>query len=100
MKADASAPVSSIGTIVPQPLSIRDSDPPEPANPMTGVATSSDIAIGRGENRGRTVRYTNALIGQKILATWDGGKNSVAITQEEGEREPEERSGRLHNFRG
>lgn len=47
---------------------------------LTGVATSSDIAIGRGENRGRTVRYTNALIGQKILKNWEGGKDSVAIT--------------------
>lgn len=46
---------------------------------LTGVATSRDIAIGRGENRGRTVRYTNALIGQKILTTWEGGKDSVAI---------------------
>ena len=49
---------------------------------LTGVATSSDITIGRGENRGRTVRYTNALIGQKILKTWEGGKDSVAITKD------------------
>ncbi len=49
---------------------------------LTGVATRSDINIGRGENRGRTVRYTNALIGQKILTTWDGGKQSVKITKD------------------
>ena len=49
---------------------------------LTGVATSRDIAIQRGENRGRTVRHTNALIGQRILTTWQGGKDSVAIEQE------------------
>jgi len=54
--------------------------PPKPAQLiLTGVAKTSDIAIGRGENGGRKVRYTNALIGQKILTTWDGGKDSVAI---------------------
>lgn len=49
---------------------------------LTGVATSTDIKIGRGENRGRTVRYTNALVGQKVLTTWEGGRASVGITDQ------------------
>ena len=46
---------------------------------LMGVTTTSDIAIGRGENRGRTVRYTNALVGEERLHRWIGGKDSVAI---------------------
>lgn len=46
---------------------------------LTGVATARDIAIRRGENRGRTVRYTNAVVGRQTLTTWTGGRDSVAI---------------------
>jgi len=47
---------------------------------LIGVARTSDIAIGRGENRGRTVRYTNALVSEERVYRWIGGKDSVAIT--------------------
>ena len=50
---------------------------------LLGVSSVEDISIGRGENRGRTVRYTNALIGEKRIATWDGGVDSLAITNED-----------------
>lgn len=50
---------------------------------LTGVATQSDIAIGRGENRGRTVRYTNALVGQRVLLNWKGGKAGAALAGEQ-----------------
>ena len=46
---------------------------------LAGVAKARDIAIGRGENRGRTVRYTNALVGETILTRWKGGRGSAAI---------------------
>jgi len=50
---------------------------------LIGVARTRDIAIGRGENRGRTVRYTNALVGEERLHTWIGGKDSVGITTDQ-----------------
>ena len=50
---------------------------------LMAVASSRDIAIKRGENRGRTVRYTNALIAEQRLHTWIGGKDSIALTNEQ-----------------
>lgn len=50
---------------------------------LLGVSSVEDISIARGENRGRTVRYTNALIGEKRIATWDGGVNGVAVTKDQ-----------------
>ena len=35
--------------------------------------------IKRGENRGRTIRYTNALIAERKLATWRGGASAVVV---------------------
>jgi len=49
---------------------------------LYSVSSREDIAIGRGENRGRTVRYTNALIQQDRLGAWRGGKASFAIPAE------------------
>ncbi|MEL6738931.1 MAG: DUF1223 domain-containing protein, partial [Pseudomonadota bacterium] len=59
----------------------------ETANPaqlqLLGVSREESVAIGRGENRGRTIRYTNALIGEEVLTTWRGGKRGVAIRDEQ-----------------
>lgn len=46
---------------------------------LLSVSSQENIAIARGENRGRTVRYTNALIREERLMTWNGGKQGVAI---------------------
>ena len=46
---------------------------------LLGVSREENVAIGRGENRGRTLRYTNALIGEETLAIWRGGKKGFAI---------------------
>ncbi|MEM7689786.1 MAG: DUF1223 domain-containing protein [Pseudomonadota bacterium] len=55
--------------------------PKVPADLMLlGVASKRAIAIERGENRGRTVRYTNALVGKTRVHHWIGGKDSVAVT--------------------
>lgn len=50
---------------------------------VLAISTREDISIGRGENRGRTIRYTNALIGERRIATWYGGKDSVALANDE-----------------
>ena len=46
---------------------------------LIGVSRSETVAIGRGENGGRRITYTNVLIEEKSLAQWDGGKASHVI---------------------
>ncbi len=46
---------------------------------LIGVATRREVAIGRGENRGRTVHYTNVLVDEVRLDTWNGGQSSVEL---------------------
>jgi len=50
---------------------------------LMGVSSREDIVIGRGENRGRTIRYTNALIGEKALVRWSGGKRTVSVNKDQ-----------------
>ncbi|MEM6494341.1 MAG: DUF1223 domain-containing protein [Pseudomonadota bacterium] len=50
---------------------------------LLGVSSEETIAIKRGENRGRTVRYTNALMDERRLETWNGGTHSLAIKDAE-----------------
>lgn len=50
---------------------------------LLGVSSEETIAIERGENRGRTVLYTNALIDERRLAKWNGGTHSLAIKDAE-----------------
>lgn len=46
---------------------------------LLGVSRSERVAIGRGENGGRQITYTNVLVGEKRIATWNGGKASHPI---------------------
>ncbi|KWV91518.1 thioredoxin family protein [Erythrobacter sp. YT30] len=46
---------------------------------LVGVSSREDVKIGRGENGGRTVTYTNVLIDEKRIATWSGGTASHAL---------------------
>lgn len=46
---------------------------------LMGVSSHEDITIRRGENRGRTIRYTNALIGEERVGSLQSGAKSVAI---------------------
>jgi len=50
---------------------------------LIGVSAKEDIAIGRGENRGRTIRYTNALIAEERLSQWSGGKFGYALSADQ-----------------
>ncbi|MEM8724626.1 MAG: DUF1223 domain-containing protein, partial [Pseudomonadota bacterium] len=46
---------------------------------LTAVARSETVAIGRGENGGRKVTYTNVLIDERRIADWSGGSASLRI---------------------
>ncbi|MGB3471729.1 MAG: DUF1223 domain-containing protein [Erythrobacter sp.] len=46
---------------------------------LVAVSSREEIAIGRGENGGRTVGYTNVLLNEEVLARWAGGEKSVAL---------------------
>ncbi|WP_432201447.1 DUF1223 domain-containing protein [Erythrobacter sp. W53] len=49
---------------------------------LTLVALDSHVSvkIGRGENGGRTVNYTNVVVDETRLGEWNGGKASFTIT--------------------
>lgn len=47
---------------------------------IVGVAKKRSVQIGRGENGGRKITYTNVLIGERRVATWNGGKGSHEIS--------------------
>lgn len=46
---------------------------------LLGVASHSEVAIGRGENRGRTIGYTNVLVDERRVANWSGGQTSLVV---------------------
>jgi len=46
---------------------------------LISVASRETVAIGRGENRGRSIGYTNVVIDERVIATWNGGKASHVI---------------------
>ncbi|MBA4044548.1 MAG: DUF1223 domain-containing protein [Erythrobacter sp.] len=50
---------------------------------LIGVTREVEVAIGSGENGGRTVTYTNALRDETKLASWNGGKASHVVTPEQ-----------------
>lgn len=39
----------------------------------------SDVAIGGGENSGRRVRYTNVVVGERVIGRWAGGAARVPV---------------------
>ena len=48
---------------------------------LVNVAKSRSVAIGRGENTGRTVTYTNVARGMKKIGDWSGGAASYDISK-------------------
>ncbi len=43
------------------------------------VIRSQTVSIGRGENSGRQVTYTNVVRGWVRIGTWDGDKDSFKV---------------------
>jgi len=46
---------------------------------IIAMRSTADVAIGRGENGGRHVRYTNVVRSERAIGTWSGGKGRFAI---------------------
>ncbi|MEP0392899.1 MAG: DUF1223 domain-containing protein [Erythrobacter sp.] len=46
---------------------------------LIGVKRQAEVDIGRGENRGRRIAYTNVLKGERRLALWKGGEASHVV---------------------
>ncbi len=46
---------------------------------LMAVSSAERVAIGRGENRGREITYTNVLLDETVIARWDGGTESVEL---------------------
>jgi hypothetical protein len=47
---------------------------------LLSLASRRTVKIGRGENGGRSVTYTNVVLDEAVLGPWQGGKQSVALT--------------------
>lgn len=55
---------------------------------VVAVDASETVAIGSGENRNRTVTYTNSWLGEAAIGTWSGGEALFTLPDAlpEGER--------------
>jgi len=49
---------------------------------LLALKSHADVAIRRGENGGRTVRYTNVVLGERSLGAWRGGEARIALPRE------------------
>ena len=47
---------------------------------LLSIASSTDVAIGRGENSGREITYTNVLRDERVIALWEGGSQKVTLS--------------------
>lgn len=49
---------------------------------LVAVTREVEVGIGRGENGGRRVAYTNVLRSERKIGEWTGGKGEVAVAAE------------------
>ena len=49
---------------------------------LLALDSHESVTIARGENGGRRIAYTNVLLGEHRLGTWEGGKRSMVIPAE------------------
>lgn len=50
---------------------------------LVALSAHETVNIGRGENGGRTVSYTNVVIDETRLGRWTGGKQAIALSAEQ-----------------
>ena len=48
---------------------------------VIAVDASETVAIGSGENRDRSVTYTNSWLGEAAIGTWNGGEASFTLPE-------------------
>lgn len=46
---------------------------------LISVARRKTVSIGRGENRGREIGYTNVVLSERRIAGWNGGQMGLAL---------------------
>lgn len=46
---------------------------------LVALSSSETVRIGRGENGGRTVHYTNVVVDEAVLGPWRGGNQSLTL---------------------
>ncbi len=50
---------------------------------LLAISSHETVNIGRGENRGRSVAYTNVLLDERVIGAWGGGKASFTIAAQQ-----------------
>lgn len=48
---------------------------------LVAIDTGETVAIGRGENRDRTITYTNVFLDEQDLGTWGGGEQFFTLPE-------------------
>jgi hypothetical protein len=46
---------------------------------LLAISSHETVQIGRGENRGRAIHYTNVVLDEIVIDQWNGGKASFKI---------------------
>ncbi len=46
---------------------------------LVAISSEESVSIGRGENGGRQISYTNVVIGEKVTGNWNGGNALITI---------------------
>lgn len=46
---------------------------------LVAIDSIATVAIGRGENSGRNIHYTNVVRSEKVVGKWNGGEQGVLI---------------------
>jgi hypothetical protein len=49
---------------------------------VIALRSSQMVRIGSGENGGRSIRYTNIVISERVIGTWTGGTQRFALPAE------------------
>ena len=47
---------------------------------LVALRSSVLVSIGRGENTGHSVRYTNVVLGERVIGDWTGGTGHFAVS--------------------
>jgi len=50
---------------------------------LISIASETPVSIGRGENNGRKITYTNVLVHERKLEDWYGGSQSVLLSPQQ-----------------
>jgi hypothetical protein len=46
---------------------------------VVALRSSASVRIGNGENSGRTIHYTNVVVGEQSIGRWSGGRSQFKV---------------------